>query len=68
MLTEAALRSKVDKLRGLKENVIMGRLIPAGTGAEEYQRLKHEVLEPTELPEELVRKYGSIDDELAAGE
>ena len=33
MLTEAAIDGKVDDLLGLKENVIMGRLIPAGTGA-----------------------------------
>ena len=32
MLTEAALRGKTDELRGLKENVILGNLIPAGTG------------------------------------
>ena len=32
MLTDAAIRGKVDKLKGLKENVIVGRLIPAGTG------------------------------------
>ncbi len=33
MLTEAAVNGKVDSLEGLKENVIVGRLIPAGTGA-----------------------------------
>ena len=33
MLTEAAVNGKVDTLEGLKENVIVGRLIPAGTGA-----------------------------------
>ena len=33
MLTEAAVNGKVDPLEGLKENVIVGRLIPAGTGA-----------------------------------
>ena len=33
MLTEAAVQGKVDTLQGLKENVIVGRLIPAGTGA-----------------------------------
>ena len=33
MLTEAAVQGKVDTLEGLKENVIVGRLIPAGTGA-----------------------------------
>lgn len=36
MLTEAALKGKMDYLRGLKENVIVGRLIPAGTGYREY--------------------------------
>ena len=38
VLTEAAISGKVDYLRGLKENVIMGRLIPAGTGMEYYRR------------------------------
>jgi DNA-directed RNA polymerase subunit beta' len=39
VLTEAAVCGKVDYLRGLKENVIMGRLIPAGTGMGAYKRL-----------------------------
>jgi len=39
VLTEAAIAGKVDKLRGLKENVIMGRLIPAGTGFMHYSKL-----------------------------
>jgi len=43
VLTEASINSKVDYLRGLKENVIMGRLIPAGTGAKVYRDLKAEV-------------------------
>jgi DNA-directed RNA polymerase subunit beta' len=47
VLTEAAICGKVDHLRGLKENVIMGRLIPAGTGVPGYQYLDIEV----ELPE-----------------
>ena len=38
VLTDAALHGKVDYLRGLKENVIMGRLIPAGTGLREHQQ------------------------------
>jgi len=38
VLTEAALASKVDRLQGLKENVILGHLIPAGTGFQTYQR------------------------------
>ena len=37
VLTDAALKSKVDKLRGLKENVIIGKLIPAGTGLKTYR-------------------------------
>ena len=39
VLTEAATKGKVDQLVGLKENVIMGNLIPAGTGLKEYQQL-----------------------------
>ena len=38
-MTQAAICSKVDTLKGLKENVIMGRLIPAGTGSAHYQGL-----------------------------
>jgi len=40
VLTEASINSKVDHLRGLKENVIMGRLVPAGTGARVYRDLR----------------------------
>ncbi len=40
VLTEAAIRGAVDQLRGLKENVIMGRLIPAGTGLEYYRSFR----------------------------
>jgi DNA-directed RNA polymerase subunit beta' len=40
VLTEAAINGKVDYLRGLKENVIMGRLIPAGTGMSYYRRVR----------------------------
>ncbi|MDX9730366.1 MAG: DNA-directed RNA polymerase subunit beta', partial [Bdellovibrionales bacterium] len=40
VLTEAAINSKTDFLRGLKENIIMGRLIPAGTGLSAYKRWK----------------------------
>jgi len=37
VLTEAAINGRIDNLLGLKENVIVGRLIPAGTGFEEYR-------------------------------
>ncbi len=40
VLTEAALQGKSDFLRGLKENVIIGKLIPAGTGADDYQAVE----------------------------
>ena len=44
MLTEAAIMGKRDGLRGLKENVIVGRLIPAGTGLAYHRaRRKHSV-------------------------
>src|SRR5216110_19912 len=40
VLTEASIQGKVDHLRGLKENVIVGRLIPAGTGMEYYRNVR----------------------------
>src|SRR6185436_19382757 len=40
VLTEAAIQGKVDYLRGLKENVIIGHLIPAGTGMSFYRKLR----------------------------
>jgi len=45
VLTDAAMGGKLDNLRGLKENVIMGRLIPAGTGLNKYQHLEIEYRE-----------------------
>ncbi|HZO51420.1 MAG TPA: DNA-directed RNA polymerase subunit beta', partial [Bryobacteraceae bacterium] len=54
VLTEAAINGRVDYLRGLKENVIMGRLIPAGTGMDYYRRVKiagEDVVEEELLPE-----------------
>ena len=39
VLTDAALKGKVDHLQGLKENVIIGKLIPAGTGLKQYREL-----------------------------
>ena len=50
VLTEAAISGKVDHLRGLKENVIMGRLIPAGTGMEHYRDFR--LLTAESQPEE----------------
>jgi DNA-directed RNA polymerase subunit beta' len=60
VLTEASIRGAVDHLRGLKENVIMGRLIPAGTGLEFYRnfRLLSEAAPPR--PEEEVPAEATI--------
>ena len=52
VLTEAAIKGKIDPLIGLKENVIIGKLIPAGTGLKRY----NEVALDTEMPEENVRE------------
>lgn len=54
VLTEAAIKGKTDPLLGLKENVIIGKLIPAGTGMSRYRNVKimpaaEEVVEPVEL-------------------
>ena len=49
VLTDAAVHSKTDKLRGLKENIIMGRLIPAGTGIPSYKVWPVEVEEDEDL-------------------
>src|SRR5579862_2906480 len=62
VLTEAAINGKVDYLRGLKENVIMGRLVPAGTGMEYYRRVKiagEDVVEetPAEVPLDAIPGY-----------
>ncbi|HEX9663711.1 MAG TPA: DNA-directed RNA polymerase subunit beta' [Candidatus Binatia bacterium] len=46
VLTEAAIQGKIDMLCGLKENVIMGRLIPAGTGIPRYSKAEIELEEP----------------------
>ena len=52
VLTEASLAGKVDYLRGLKENVIMGRLVPAGTGLAMYKRLGIKIEDKEELTQE----------------
>ena|SRR5947209_7236943 len=50
VLTEASISGKVDHLRGLKENVTMGRLIPAGTGFEFYRNVRIPADEPPPPP------------------
>ena len=75
VLTEASISGKIDHLRGLKENVTMGRLIPAGTGHEYYRRVRIESDEPppppVQTPEELElareMEYFSSPDRRASG-
>ena len=65
VLTDAALEGKTDRLLGLKENVIIGKLIPAATGLRRYRRLEIEPTEPVARP--LGDDIGLLDDsELAA--
>ena len=45
VLTEASISGRVDFLRGLKENVIMGRLVPAGTGLKKYKALEAQIID-----------------------
>ncbi len=71
VLTEAAIRGKIDDLRGLKENVIIGKLIPAGTGAKQYSNiemiLEKEFMsdEPSEFLEEQLIDDNEIKEEAA---
>jgi DNA-directed RNA polymerase subunit beta' len=46
VLTDAALEGKIDRLNGLKENVIIGKLIPAATGLKRYRRIEIEPSKP----------------------
>ena len=52
VLTEAAIKGKVDHLVGLKENVIIGKLIPAGAGLNAYRDFAEEIVPEPEKPEE----------------
>ena len=54
VLTEASICGKVDRLRGLKENIIMGRLIPAGTGVQTFRGIDLKVKEEEEIVEQAV--------------
>ena len=67
VLTQAAIEGKVDYLRGLKENVIMGRLIPAGTGLARYRHLRLQAETQAQVaaqPEE--QAIDTVDDEQEA--
>jgi DNA-directed RNA polymerase subunit beta' len=59
VLTDAALEGKTDRLLGLKENVIIGKLIPAATGLKRYRRLE---IEPTEPVRRASDEFGLLDE------
>ncbi len=64
VLTDAALEGKIDRLHGLKENVIIGKLIPAATGLKRYRRIE---IEPTEPMPRAIDDVGMLEaDDLAA--
>jgi DNA-directed RNA polymerase subunit beta' len=64
VLTDAALEGKTDRLNGLKENVIIGKLIPAATGLKRYRRIE---IEPSEPLPRAIDEVGLLDqDEIAA--
>ncbi len=64
VLTDASLEGKIDRLNGLKENVIIGKLIPAATGLKRYRRIE---IEPSEPLPRAIDDVGLLDqDEIAA--
>jgi DNA-directed RNA polymerase subunit beta' len=64
VLTDAALEGKKDRLNGLKENVIIGKLIPAATGLKRYRRIE---IEPSEPLPRAIDEVGLLDhDDIAA--
>jgi DNA-directed RNA polymerase subunit beta' len=68
VLTDAAIKGKIDKLQGLKENVIIGRLIPAGTGVVDYDDIDVEI--PVDIAEqelnELENKTENVSEEVTS--
>jgi DNA-directed RNA polymerase subunit beta' len=75
VLTDAALEGKKDSLAGLKENVIIGKLIPAATGLKRYRRIEIEPTEPLPRPDdvalldsdELAAEFGLAEDDFGSG-
>ncbi|WP_246496269.1 DNA-directed RNA polymerase subunit beta' [Miltoncostaea marina] len=69
VLTDAALEGKTDRLRGLKENVIIGKLIPAATGLKRYRQLEIEAVRraPALLEFDLDEPFSEADDDALLG-
>ena len=62
VLTDAAIRGKKDHLLGLKENVIIGKIIPAGTGMARYRNLEPQAINEVEIIEEVPLTDGTVDE------
>ena len=54
VLTDAAIKGKVDRLVGLKENVLIGKLIPAGSGLMAYRDYQTDITPEARMPEEMI--------------
>ena len=67
VLTEAAIKGKVDHLIGLKENVLIGKLIPAGTGMKKYRNVKLDT-ELTREEEIMLNEYDDEEEDLQFAE
>jgi DNA-directed RNA polymerase subunit beta' len=67
VLTDAAINGRSDSLRGLKENVIIGKLIPAGTGLERYRNIRVEPTEEARAAAYSVTGYDSYDYDFGTG-
>tara|TARA_B100001105_G_C22039111_1_gene293203 strand:- start:126 stop:551 length:426 start_codon:yes stop_codon:yes gene_type:complete len=65
VLTEASITGRIDTLKGLKENVIVGRLIPAGTGFKHHQekrlRRSEDLIQATEAEQELSEQLSEVE-------
>ena len=62
VLTDASIRGKKDHLLGLKENVIIGKIIPAGTGMARYRNLEPQAVNEVEIIEEVPLTDGTVDE------
>ncbi|HZD17827.1 MAG TPA: hypothetical protein VE669_06775, partial [Actinomycetota bacterium] len=67
VLTDAAINCRSDRLNGLKENVIIGKLIPAGTGMSRYRNVQVRI-KPEAIPEYWLARQREIAEAQEAGE
>jgi DNA-directed RNA polymerase subunit beta' len=63
VLTDAAMQARIDYLQGLKENVIVGRIIPAGTGFRPYMNIEGEVPEQPEQESSFLSELEGVDED-----